>query len=97
MTPLLKVDELRVSFKTDDGIVRAVDGVSWSIEPGKTLGIVGESGSGKTVGGLSQWNREDLSGSAVFAAPVFQGWQPDHRGDPNSQGYLKAGGHGQGR
>ena len=45
----LEVRELRTSFRTDDGIVKAVDGVSFSVEKGKTLGIVGESGCGKSV------------------------------------------------
>ncbi len=49
MTPLLDVRDLHTSFRTDDGIVRAVDGVSFSVEKGKTLGIVGESGAGKSV------------------------------------------------
>jgi oligopeptide transport system ATP-binding protein len=47
--PLLAVEDLRVEFRTDDGVVRAVDGVSYSLEPSEVLAILGESGSGKTV------------------------------------------------
>ena len=47
--PLLAIDGLKTWFKTDDGMVRAVDGVSMAIWPGETLAVVGESGCGKTV------------------------------------------------
>ncbi|MCP3989652.1 MAG: ATP-binding cassette domain-containing protein, partial [Actinomycetia bacterium] len=48
-SPLLVVDDLRTHFEIEAGLVKAVDGVSFSLARGNTLGVVGESGSGKTV------------------------------------------------
>ncbi len=71
--PLLEVTDLTMAFKTERGLARAVDGVSFTLEQGKTLGIVGESGSGKTV--LSRTIMGLItSGSAVSGGSVrFEG------------------------
>jgi peptide/nickel transport system ATP-binding protein len=68
---LLEVNDLRTSFRTDDGVVKAVDGISFSVEKGKTLGIVGESGCGKSVTclsimGLNNKRSAISSGEAIF-------------------------------
>ena len=68
---LLDVHDLKTSFKTDDGVVGAVDGISFSVEKGETLAIVGESGCGKsvtcmTIMGLLPRQNTTSSGEAIL-------------------------------
>src|SRR4051795_4479742 len=69
--PLLEVENLQVHFETEDGLVKAVDGISYTVDRGQTLGIVGESGSGKsvsslTVMGLTRSRNARISGTVRF-------------------------------
>jgi oligopeptide/dipeptide ABC transporter ATP-binding protein len=68
---LLEVENLKVHFETDDGVVKAVDGASFAVDRGQTLGIVGESGCGKSVAnltilGLTRAPNARISGSILF-------------------------------
>jgi peptide/nickel transport system ATP-binding protein len=79
--PLLEVKDLKTYFRTDDGIVKAVDGVSFSVEKGKTLGIVGESGCGKsvtclTIMGLNNRRNTISSGQALWKGQNLIGMTP---------------------
>jgi len=71
--PLLEVEDLRVEFPTEDGIVHAVDGISYSVARGQTLGIVGESGSGKTVSSLTTIGLTRTQGARVSGQIRFEG------------------------
>ncbi|HEV2475532.1 MAG TPA: ABC transporter ATP-binding protein, partial [Candidatus Dormibacteraeota bacterium] len=70
--PLLEVNDLHTVFKTNEGMVKAVDGVSFELNPGETLGIVGESGCGKSVTALSIM-RLQRPGKIVGGSVVFKG------------------------
>jgi len=72
-TPLLRVEDLRVEFATEDGVVHAVDGVSYQVLAGRTLGIVGESGSGKTVSSLTTLGLTRHEGARVSGRILFEG------------------------
>ncbi len=71
--PLLEVKNLHTFFKTRNGIVKAVNDVSYTIERGKTLGIVGESGSGKSVSAMSVLRLLDANGYIAGGEVLFDG------------------------
>ncbi|HEV2924987.1 MAG TPA: ABC transporter ATP-binding protein [Solirubrobacteraceae bacterium] len=71
--PLLRVEDLRVEFPTEDGVVHAVDGVTYQVFNGRTLGIVGESGSGKTVSSLTTLGLTRRQGARVSGRILFEG------------------------
>jgi peptide/nickel transport system ATP-binding protein len=78
---LLDVNDLKTYFRTDDGIVKAVDGVTFSVDKGKTLGIVGESGCGKsvtclTIMGLNNRKMTISSGEALWKGKNLIGMPP---------------------
>ena len=73
MSKFLEVKNLSVSFPTEDGVVRAVDNMTFSLEKGKTLGIVGESGSGKSVTSLAILGLHKGSSAKVSGAILIDG------------------------
>jgi peptide/nickel transport system ATP-binding protein len=70
--PLLRVEDLRVEFVTEDGVVHAVDGITYQVFQGKTLGIVGESGSGKTVSSLTTLGLTRRMGARISGRILFE-------------------------
>jgi oligopeptide/dipeptide ABC transporter ATP-binding protein len=81
-TPILTVDDLRVSFTTEDGVVKAVDGVSFDLAAGEVLAIVGESGCGKsvtaqTLTGLTRATNARITGSVNYRGKEINGLTDD--------------------
>lgn len=71
MENLLEVKDLKTYFYTSNGIVKAVDGVSFNVKPGKTLGIVGESGCGKSITSMSILKLIEKPGKIVEGSITF--------------------------
>ena len=91
---LLDVQNLKVAFHTEQGVIHAVDGISFEIEKGKTLGIVGESGCGKSVTSLAIMRLIRIAGAATVLTLVTfivvmlrreQRW-PTRRSAPTTSG-----------
>jgi peptide/nickel transport system ATP-binding protein len=70
---LLRVEDLHVEFPSEDGVVHAVDGISYEVTRGRTLGIVGESGSGKTVSSLTTLGLTRREGARISGRIMFEG------------------------
>ncbi|MFN3699706.1 MAG: ATP-binding cassette domain-containing protein, partial [Dictyoglomus sp.] len=73
MAELLRVNNLKTYFDRYDGVVKAVDGISYKLDYGETLAIVGESGSGKTVSVLSLLRLIKRNGRVVDGEAIFEG------------------------
>ena len=86
-TPLLQVKDLHTSFTTDNGEVQAVNGVSFTLEEGKTLGIVGESGSGKSVTAYSIMQILEKNGSIKQGQILFKGEDITHYTEKQMQDF----------
>ena len=71
--PLLRVEDLRVEFPTEDGVVKAVDGITYEVRRGCTLGVVGESGSGKTVAAMTVLGLTRVQGAKISGRVMFEG------------------------
>ena len=74
MTPILEIDDLHTHFRTRDGVVRAIEGLSLTVQAGEVLGIVGESGCGKSVTALSVMRLIPSSAGGIVKGQVrFEG------------------------
>jgi oligopeptide/dipeptide ABC transporter ATP-binding protein len=85
--PLLQVEDLQTYFYTRRGIVKAVDGVSFSVAPGETLGIVGESGSGKSITSMSLLRLVPPGGKIVGGRILFEGVDLLQLSEADMRGY----------
>lgn len=73
MEPLLELKDLHTFFETKRGTIKAVNGVSYQVQPGRTLGLVGESGSGKSISAMSILGLLDENGKVVSGSIKFKG------------------------